>query len=144
MSETELVVRERKKKRIKPLIGQAREEEISEEYSTQGEQPERRITARGMYFKIEDAVRKADDQTKLQEKLLIQKEHEMQERLFTARNALTHSELGNVAKVMLTDQTITHAKGKDTQRHHKKIFGGLYHRDEEHTTEVEFHRSDQQ
>ena len=145
MSETELIVKQRRKKQIKPLLGPAREEETNEEYSTQDEQPERRIVAKGMYFTLQDVeLKKAEEQARLQEKVINQKIRETEERFFTARNALTDSELGNVAKVVLSEQTITHAKGKDTQRHHRKILGGLYHRDEEHTTEVEFHRSDQQ
>ena len=145
MSETEVIVRKKEKKKIKPLIGEPREEETNEEYSTQDEQPAKRIVAKGMYFTLQDIeLKKAEDQARLQEKVLNQKIRETEERFFTARNALTESELGNVAKVVLSDQTITHAKGKDTQRHHKKILGGLYHRDEEHATEVEFHRSDQQ
>jgi hypothetical protein len=145
MSEAELVFREKKKKRIKQLNGETREEETNEKYSTQDEQPAKRIVAKGMYFTLQDVeLKKAEDEARLQEKVVNQKIRETEEKFFTARNALTDSELGNVAKVVLSDQTIAHAKGKDTQRHHKKILGGLYHRDEEHTTEVEFHRSDQQ
>jgi len=141
MAETELIVRERKKKRLKSLFGEPREVESNEEYSTQDERPERRIRARGVYYEIEDAIKKATDQAKLQEDLLKHKQREMEERLFTARNALTNSELGSVAKVVLSDQTITLGKGRDNQRRHKKILGGLYHSDQEHTTEIELRRS---
>lgn len=140
MSETELVVRERRKKRLKPPFGEVREEESNEEYSTE-DQGESGVRAREVYYGIRDEIKKANDQMELQKEMLKQKQREMEERLFTARNALKDSELGNVAKVVLSDQTITLGKGKQQLRRHRKIFGGLYHFDQEETTEIELRRS---
>jgi len=140
MSETHLLIRERKKKRTKYPLLEPKEEETNEEYSTQDEQPERRIRARGVYYEIEDAIKKANDQAKLQENLLKLRQREMEERLFTARNALTNSELGNVAKVVLSDQTITLGKGKQTSRQHRKVAWGFWHKDTEETTEITLQR----
>jgi hypothetical protein len=140
MSEAELVVRERKRKRTKYPFQEQHIEEAERTGSTQDEGASG-IRTREVYYGIKDEIKKANDQMELQKELLRQKQRDAEERLFTARNALTNSELGNVARVVLSDQTITFGKGRDNQRRHRKIFGGLYHSDQEHTTEVEFRRS---
>jgi len=140
MSE-EVLVTQRKRKRTKYPFLEPKVEETEEQYSTQDQEPERRIRARGVYYEIEDAIKKANDQTELQKELLRQKQRETEDRLFTARNALTKTELGNVARVVLSDQTITLGKGTQHQRRHRKILGGLYHADQEESISVEFRRS---
>lgn len=144
MSETELVVRERKKKRQKSLFSEPKEEGNIKEYSTQDQEPERRVRAREVYYGIRDEIKAESEKAKVQRELMEQEREKMREDFYTRRRTLydlTKSELGNVAKVVLSDRTITLGKGRQHQRRHRKILGGLYHSDAEETTEIELRRS---
>ncbi len=141
MSE-EILVTKSKKKRTKYPFLEPNVEETQERYSTE-DQGSSGVIAREIRVAMREEIKKVkDNEERMQEKLFAFENRKLDEKFFTVRNSLTNSELGNVAKVTLSDQTITHAKGKDTQRHHRKILGGLYHRDDERTTEVEFHRAE--
>jgi transcription-repair coupling factor (superfamily II helicase) len=63
---------------------------------------------------------------------------------FASRELKMKDDLSNLIKATLSDETITSAKGKETERKHRKILGGLYHSDHEVTTEIEIHRGDSQ
>ncbi len=137
---SEVTVTERRKKQKKYPFLEPQTEETERTGSTE-DQGESGVRTREVYVGFKDETKKANDQMELQNRMLTIKEREMDERFFTARHALKDSELGNVAKVVLSDQTITLGKGKQQLRRHKKIFGGLYHFDQEETTEIELRRS---
>jgi hypothetical protein len=142
MSE-EVLVAQRKKKRTKSLFGQPSTEENEERYSTSDE-GDSGVIAREFSVAMREEVKKVTEQMKVQEKVFHLENRKLDERSFTARNALTNSELGNVAKVFLSDQSVTLGKGTQTERKHRKIFGPLYHSDHETSVVIELRRSEEQ
>lgn len=75
----------------------------------------------------------------------MEKFHEnMFTRRVTSRDLKMKGDLSNMIKATLADETITAAKGRETERKHRKVLGGLYHSDHETTTEIEIRRGDSQ
>lgn len=143
LSETELIVRKRKGNKRKYPFLEPKVEETNEEYSTRDE-GERGIRAREIRYSISDVIREESEKARIQRELIEIQKRKLEEENYTVRRTLydlTKSELGNVAKVVLSDRTITLGKGRQHQRRHRKILAGLYHSDAEETTEIEFRRS---
>jgi len=143
MSETEVLVRERKKKRTKYPFLDPKVEETEEQYSTKDE-GESRVRAREVYYGIRDEIKAETEKARMQRELMEQEREKMREDFYTRRRTLyelTKSELGNVAKVVLSDKTITLGKGRQHQRRHRRILGSLYHSDQDESIEIEFRRS---
>ncbi len=140
MSEEVIITQHNKKKQKKYPFLRPQTEEAERTGSTEDE-GESGIRTRKVYYEMKDEIKKANDQLELQKEMLKQKQRETEERLFTARTSLTNSELGNVARVFLSDQTITLGKGRQQHRRHRKIFAGLYHSDQEEITEIELRRA---
>ncbi|MGA8855998.1 MAG: hypothetical protein WB643_02410 [Candidatus Bathyarchaeia archaeon] len=142
MSE-EILVSQRKKKRTKyPFLEPKVEEE--EQHST-GDSRER-VQSREVYsvYGIRDEIKAASERATMQREMMNQERERMMEDFYTRRRALydmTKSELGNMVKAVLADQTIKLGKGKQTARQHRKIAWGLIHRDEETSCEIELRRS---
>ncbi len=140
----EVLIRERKKKRTKYPLLEPKTEESEEQYSTQDENPQTRIRARDFRLEMRDVIHEENEKARLQKELIEMQKRKMEEENYNIRrglNDLTKSELGNVSKVVLSDRTITLGKGRQHQRRHRKILGGLYHSDQEESVEVEFRRA---
>ncbi len=142
MSE-EVIVTQRKKKRQQtnfPLL-KPRIEESEEQSDNQD-----RVQSREVYsvYGIRDEIKAASEKAQMQREMMSQERERMREDFYTRRRALydmTKSELGNMVKAVLADQTIKLGKGKHTTRQHRKIAYGLYHKDTEETVEIELRRS---
>lgn len=144
MSETEVLVRERKKKRQQILGLPPKEEESSQEYSTRDEEPEARIRAREEQYTVKHEIKEETEKARIQHEIIQQERERMWEENHNKRIALynqTKSELANMVKAVLSDQTIKLGKGKQTTRQHKKLGFGLYHKDVEESVEIELRRS---
>jgi DNA polymerase III alpha subunit (gram-positive type) len=143
LSETEFVVRERKKKRTKYPLFPPKEEESNEQYDTRDE-GQSGIQARRVTYSIEDEIKRESEKAKIQREVFEIEREKMREGFHNVRIALfdqTKSELANMVKALLSDQTIKLGKGKQTSRQHKKVAWGLIHRDTEETVEIELRRS---
>jgi hypothetical protein len=136
----EILVTKSKKKQTKSPFGQPRIEESQERYSTQDER-DSGVIARDISIAVREQVKKASEEFKVQERLFQLENRKLDEKSYTVHHSLTNSELGNVAKVVLSDPTITLGKGRQQLRKHRKILGPLYHTDQEETTEITFSRS---
>lgn len=142
MSE-ELEIIRKKKNRKTQLLGEPNIEETEERYNT-NDQGDSGVIAREISVALREQVKKVSEEFKTQERVFQLENRKLDERYFTARNALTHSELGNVAKVFLSDQTVTLGKGTQTDRKHRKILGALYHSDAEQSVSIELRRAGEQ
>jgi hypothetical protein len=131
----EFVVTRNKKKQTKSPFGQPRIEESQERYSTQDE-GDSGVIARDIRIAMREEIKKVNDH---EEKLFALENRKLDEKFFTARNSLTNSELGNVAKIVLADPTVTLGTGKQTSRQHKKV-AFFWHKDTESTTEITLQR----
>jgi hypothetical protein len=147
MSETETVVREKKKRKNNsyPTIDVRGVDEYQQK---SGDEHEQVYSNREVLTLIREKQRQAVDDLRRQQDLLqadMEKFHEnMWTRRSTARDLKMKGDLSNLIKATLADETITEAKGKETERKHRKVFGGLYHSDHETSTEIEIHRGDGQ
>ncbi len=142
MSATETIPQEKKKRKNNQyqidLLG------VDEHEPKSDENIEQTYSSREVTMLVRDKQRQALDQYKSQQDFLraeMEKYAEnMATRRITSRDLKMRGDLSNVIKITLADETITLAKGKETQRAHKKILFGVWHRDEETTTEIEVHR----
>jgi len=143
MSETEVLVRERKKKRTKYPFLEPKVEENEETHDTRDE-GESKVRAREVYYGIRDEIREQNEKARIQREVLDQEREKMREDFYTRRRTLydlTKSELGNMVKAVLADQTIKLGRGKQTTRQHRKLAFGLWHKDTEQSVEIELRRS---
>lgn len=142
MSE-EVILTQRKKKReqtkypfFKPKIT---ESEVQTD--NQGGTQQKEVYS---IYGIREQNDKARMQLDMQRHLMEQDLERMREENYNKRIALynqTKSELSNMVKAVLADQTIKYGKGKHTTRQHRKIAWGLIHRDSEESCEIELRRS---
>jgi hypothetical protein len=110
------------------------------------ENNEGNVQTRELYsvYGIRDEVKAESEKARMQREMLSQERDRMMEDFYTRRRALydmTKSELGNMVKAVLADQTIKLGKGKHSSRQHRKIAFGLVHRDSEEICEIELRRS---
>lgn len=138
MSE-QLEIMRKKRNQRRQLFREPKTEESEERYNTSDE-GDSGVIAREISVAMREQVRKVSEQFRIQEKMFELENRKLDEKSFTARNSLTNSELGNVAKVVLSDQTITLGKGSTASRKHRKIAWGLWHNDTETTTEITLSR----
>jgi hypothetical protein len=146
MSETESIVREkRKRKNNQYLTIDARGVEYEQKPEEDREQT---YSSREFTMLVRDKQRQAVDQYRAQQDLLHAEMDKFHENIFTrratARDLKMKGDLSNLIKATLADETITAAKGKETERKHRRVLGGLYHSDHETTTEIEIRRGDSQ
>jgi hypothetical protein len=145
MSETETVVREKKKRRNNqyPNLDLREMEGYEHNPENRGEQ----YTTREVMM-IREKQREALDRYREQQDLLRADMEKFRENMFTrrttSRDLKMKGDLSNLIKATLADETITSAKGKETERKHRRVLGGLYHSDHETTTEIEIRRGDAQ
>lgn len=146
MSEIETVIREKKKRKNQyPTLDVSGIGEYEQKPEEQSNEP---YTPREVMMLVRDKQRQALDQYKAQQDLLRADMEKFKENMFTrritSRDLKIKGDLSNLIKATLADETITLAKGKETERKHRKVLGGLYHSDHETTTEIEIHRGDTQ
>jgi polynucleotide 5'-kinase involved in rRNA processing len=145
MSATELV-REKKKRRNNqyPTLNFP----STEGYEQDPENRSEAYTIREVMMIAREKQREALDRQREQQDLLraeMDRYYEnMSTRRITSRDLKMKGDLSNMIKATLVDETITSAKGRETERKHHRILGGLYHSDHETTTEIEIHRGDAQ
>jgi hypothetical protein len=143
MSETESIVREKRKRKNNhyPTIDTRGAEEYEQSPERNREQA---YSGREVTMLIRDKQRQAVDQYRAQQDLLHAEMDKFHENMFTrrttARDLKMKGDLSNLIKATLADETITAAKGKETERKHRRVLGGLYHSDHETTTEIEIRR----
>jgi hypothetical protein len=142
MSETETLVREKKKRKNSyPTVDVSGAGEYEQRPDETREQS---YSSREVLTMIRDKQRQAIDGYRERQDLLraeMEKYHEnMFTRRTTARDLKMKGDLSNLIKAVLADETITAAKGKETERKHRKVLGGLYHSDHETTTEISIER----
>lgn len=146
MSETETVVREKKKRKNNQYA--TLDLRDMEGYDQNPENRSEGYTSREVLMTIREKQREALDRYREQQDFLraeMEKYHEnMYTRRITSRDLKMKGDLSNVIKATLADETITSAKAKETERKHRRILGGLYHSDHETTTEIEIRRGDAQ
>jgi hypothetical protein len=139
LSETETIEREKKKR--KPQYPTIDLRNIDEP----GLKPEERqlIYESRQQLLIRMKQLEAVDQYRTQQELLkadMEKFHTNNwTKNFAARELKMKGDLSNLIKAALSDETITSAKGKETERKHRKILG-IYHSDHEVTTEITIER----
>jgi hypothetical protein len=147
LSETETILREKKRRKNNqyPTIDTRGAEEHEQKPEMDREQA---YTSREVTMLVRDRQREILDQYKAQQDLLRAEMAKHSENMFTRRitsQALKmKGDLSNLIKATLADETITAAKGKETERKHRKVLGGLYHSDHETTTEIEIRRGGEQ
>jgi hypothetical protein len=121
----------------------------AEEYEQKPEEGrEQAYSSREVTMLIRDKQRQAIDGYRERQDFLRAEREKYYENMFTrrttARDLKMKGDLSNLIKATLADETITAAKGKETERKHRKVLGGLYHSDHETTTEIEIRRGDGQ
>jgi hypothetical protein len=146
MSEAQTVVQKKKRKNSQyPTIDTRGAEEYEQKPEENREQT---YSSREVTMLIRDKQRQALDQYKAQQDFLRAEIAKHSDIMFTRRitsQALKmKGDLSNLIKATLVDETITAAKGKETERKHRKVLGGHYHSDHETTTEIEIRRGDAQ
>jgi hypothetical protein len=146
MSEAQTVVQKKKRKNNQyPTVDTRGAEKYEQKPEENREQT---YSSREFTMLVRDKQREILDQYKAQQDLLHAEMDKFHENMFTRRitsQALKmKGDLSNLIKATLADETITVAKGKETQRTHKKVLFGVYHRDEETTTEIEIKRGNSQ
>lgn len=147
LSETETVVREKKKRKNTqyPTFDVRGSEEYEQRPDDNREQS---YSSREVTTLIRDKQRQVLDQYRAQQDFLRAEMEKFHENMFTrrttSRDLKMKGDLSNLIKATLADETITAAKGKETERKHRKVLGGLYHSDHETTTEIEIRRGDGQ
>jgi len=146
MSEAQTVVQKKKRKNTQyPTIDTRGAEEYEQKPEENREQT---YSSREFTMLVRDKQRQAVDQYRAQQDLLHAEMDKFHENIFTrratARDLKMKGDLSNLIKATLADETITAAKGKETERKHRKVLGGLYHSDHETTTEIEIRRGDSQ
>ncbi len=143
MSETETIEREnRKRKNHRPTIDLRNVEHYEQQPANEREE----IYSRERMY-VRDKQRQAVDQYRAQQDFIRAEMEKFQENMWTKRNASRElkmkGDLSNLIKATLSDETITSAKGKETERKHRKILG-IYHSDHETTTEISIERGNSQ
>lgn len=147
LSETETIAREKKKRKNNryPTIDTRGIEEYEQRPEEHREQA---YSSREFTMLVRDKQRQILDQYRAQQDLLHAEMEKHRENMFTRRitsqNLKMKGDLSNLIKATLADETITAAKGKETERKHRKVLGGLYHSDHETTTEIEIRRGGDQ
>jgi len=147
MSESETVMREKKKRKNNqyPTIDIRGIEEYDQKPEDNHEQS---YSSREVTMLIRDKQRQAIDDYKKHQDFVRAEMAKYSENMFTrrttARDLKMRGDLSNLIKATLADETITAAKGKETERKHRKVLGGLYHSDHETTTEIELRRGQAQ
>lgn len=146
MSETETIEREKKKRKNQyPTLDVP---DLGEYEQNPQKETEQVYTSREQMYMIREKQREAVDQFRAQQDLLradMEKFHtNISTKNMAARDLKMKGDLSNLIRATLSDETITAAKGKETERQHRKVLGGLYHSDHETTTEIEIRRGDSQ
>jgi len=139
MSETETVEREKAKRKgtrtidLRNVAGYEHPENEREEFYSSHE----------LKYVIREKQREAVEQYRTQQDLLraeMEKFHaNMNTKWIANRELKMKGDLSNLIKATLVDETITSAKGKETERKHRKILG-IFHSDHEITTEISIER----
>src|SRR5208337_1906675 len=145
MSETETVEREnRKRKNQRPTIDLRNVPRYEQQT---GNEREEIYSSRDRMYMIREKQREAVDQYKAQQDFIRAEMEKFHENMWTKRNASRElkmkGDLSNLIKATLSGETITAAKGKETERKHRKILG-IYHSDHETTTEISIERGSSQ
>jgi hypothetical protein len=141
MSETETVIREKKKRKNNhyPTI----DTRGAEEYEQSPDDRDQSYSSREVMLLVRDKQRQAVDQYRTQQDLLradMEKFHEnMSTRRITSRELKMKGDLSNLIKATLADETITKAQGKETERKHRKV-AFIWHSDHEVATEISIER----
>jgi hypothetical protein len=141
MSETETI--EREKKKPKKNHYQTIDLRDLREYEQKPQKEREQVYSSRELFLIHEKQREAVDQYRAQQDLLRADMEKFHENMWTKRSAARDmkikGDLSNLIKATLSDETITIAKGKETERKHRKILG-IYHSDHETTTEISIER----
>jgi hypothetical protein len=141
VSEAETVVREKKKRKNSyPTIDVTGVDEYEQRPDETREQS---YSSREVMTLIREKQRQAIDGYRERQDFLraeMEKYHEnMYTRRITSRELKIKGDLSNLIKATLADETITAAKGRETERKHRKVLG-IYHSDHETTTEISIER----